>query len=179
MIYYFVASLLLALIFAVLMTTQWALLLSPVIGALAFFFWRLIDPEEMGGRGHLRAVLTAAIGCALGFGAGLLMGFTDAPLFDAAGILLAAIVASALYSWRAQSRTVSVCALPESSIRPRRVRLPAMRRSRLHARQLLELASRAMHAVLRTGDRDPADSREVVGRAARHAGDDRRMPELR
>jgi hypothetical protein len=37
-IYYFVASLLLALIFAVLMATQKALFLSPVIGALAFFF---------------------------------------------------------------------------------------------------------------------------------------------
>jgi hypothetical protein len=115
-IYYFVASLLLALIFAVLMTTQWALLLSPVIGALAFFFWRLIDPEESGSRGHLRAVLTAAIGSAIGFGAGLLMGFTDAPLFDAAGILLAGIVASALYSWRAQSRTVTcvLCQNPAS-----------------------------------------------------------------
>ncbi len=107
MIYYLLASLLLALIFAVLMTTQWALLLSPVIGALAFFFWRLIDPEEFGSRGHLRAVLTAAAGSGVGFGAGLLMGFTDAPLFDAAGILLAAAVASALYSWRAQSRTVT------------------------------------------------------------------------
>lgn len=107
MIYYLLACLLLALIFAVLMTTQWALFLSPVIGALAFFFWRLIDPEESGSRGHVRAVVTAAGGSALGFGAGLLMGFTDAPLFDAAGILLAAAVASALYSWRAQARTVS------------------------------------------------------------------------
>lgn len=110
MIYYLVAGVLLAVIYVVLMSTQWALMLSPVIGTLAFSFWRLLDPEESAGRGHLRAALTAGAGSGVGFVAGLLLGFTDAPVFDAAGILLATAVASALYSWRAQAR-VAICVL--------------------------------------------------------------------
>lgn len=91
------------------------LLVSPLIGALAYFYWRLLDPDAVGQRGHLRVLATAGVGTGLAFVAEWLGNWNKGPLLaDGAGVLVAAAVASAIYSLRAQSGTVP-CMLCDQS----------------------------------------------------------------
>lgn len=89
------------------------LLISPVIGGLAYVYWRLLDPDEVGARGHLRAVATATVGPGLGLiVVWLTPGLSLLP--EAAGVVIAGLVALAIYSWKAQSGSVP-CVLCQQS----------------------------------------------------------------
>jgi len=83
------------------------LLLAPIIGGVAFFFWHVIDPEERGRTGQLRLLLTSGLGTAIGFLSGWLLELSQNPLVDAAGIPIAVAVAAAAFTFKAHQRTVT------------------------------------------------------------------------
>lgn len=80
------------------------LLLSPVAGVIGFFFWRLLEPDERGPAGRVRVLLSTGSGAALGTAAAVALNLSVRPAFDAAGVIVALIIAFALYSYRAQGR---------------------------------------------------------------------------
>ncbi len=116
MIYSVLGAALLALTFLVLMIVGRGLplLLSPILGGLAFFFWHVIDPEERGRAGHIRLLITSGIGSAAGYLSGWLLGLSQNPLLDATGVPLTIAVAAAAYTFKAHQRTVT-CVLCRNS----------------------------------------------------------------
>lgn len=101
-IYVVLGTMLIALLSFALTATGLSLLLSMLLGILAWLFFRLVDPEERGRAGLIRVLVTAGLGSALGVAAGLLLEISHAVAFDLASVVVTTIVATALYSFLAR-----------------------------------------------------------------------------
>jgi hypothetical protein len=114
MLYAALATLVVGLIYFVISVEGVGLLLSPVAGLVGFLYWRLIDPDERGPKGYARVLSTTAIGGALGILPGLVLGLSRTPGWDAAGVLLAVVMAAAFFSMRAQGKATPcvLCRMP-------------------------------------------------------------------
>jgi hypothetical protein len=114
MIYVALAILLIAFLYFVSCVLNLGLLLSPVAGIVAFFFWRLLEPDERGPRGRVNVLVSAGAGCVIGLIAAIAVRLSANPGADAAGVVVATALAFALYSYRAQGRGIpcALCRLP-------------------------------------------------------------------
>ncbi len=113
-VYVLLATVLVGLIYFALIATGFGLMASPLLGALAFLFFRLVEPEERSQAGCIRVLAAAGGGTAIGAALGVLSGVSRMPLWDATGIVLAVVAALALYTLLATG-SAPVCTLCKGS----------------------------------------------------------------
>ena len=109
-IYVILATLLAAIVYFALTATGLALLFSPIIGVLAFLFFKLIEPERKGSAGYMRVVIAAGGGTAIGALLGYVLGVSQTSIGDWAGVLLSLIAGVAAFSMGARGG-VTPCVL--------------------------------------------------------------------
>jgi len=115
-IYVVLGTLLVGFIYFALTATGLGLLLSPAVGFAAYIFFRLVDPEERGRRGYLRVLCASIVGGIAGAGLSAVLGVSQTPTWDWAGVAVVVIFASAMYSLGARGAT-EPCVLCKSAAR--------------------------------------------------------------
>lgn len=113
-IYVVLGTLLVGLVYFALTATGLGLLLSPAVGLLGYGFFRLIDPTERGRAGHLRILCATGIGAAFGAGLSTVLGVSQNPGWDWAGVVLSVTIGSATYALfgRSGAEPCSLCKTP-------------------------------------------------------------------